>query len=218
MKPMMQTAADTAYAAIRQQIVSGELAAGALLNEQDLASAIGVSRTPVREALQRLQGEGLVRGFGSRRMAVREFSEEDVGECFELRTLLEGHAAARAATRITSAGLSRLKELAAAMDEIVAREGARAAPQFSELNDLYHAEILAQADSPMLRELLAPLLQVQLVLLRRYAHAIEWHLQRSCRHHRELIAAFEAGDPRWAEAQMRTHLLSARNPAGAPSD
>jgi len=208
----MSSAAARAYSHIRTRIIEGALPSGAFLIEQDLAAEIGVSRTPVRDALNRLESEGLVTAEGNKRAMVREFTEAEVEECFELRAQFESYAAAKAATRMTPEGLVELKRLAAEMQAVVATGGSDAAPKFSDLNDLFHAVILSHAGSPRLRELLHPIMQVQLVLMKRFQHTIEAHLQRSCWHHRELIAAFEAKDAAWAEAQMRTHMLSAKNP------
>jgi DNA-binding GntR family transcriptional regulator len=208
----MQSAAARAYSHIRRRIVDGALPSGAFLIEQDLAAEIGVSRTPVRDALNRLESEGLVTAEGNKRAMVRAFTEAEVEECFELRAQFESYAAAKAATRMTPDGLSELKRLAADMESVVAQGGPDAAPKFSDLNDLFHGVILDHAGSARLRELLHPIMQVQLVLMKRFQHTIEAHLQRSCWHHRELIAAFEAKDAAWAETQMRTHMLSAKNP------
>lgn len=205
-------AAERAYRHVQVRIVEGRLPAGAFLVEQDVAAEIGVSRTPVREALQRLHTEGLIEWEDRRRAVVRAFDEAEIDECFELRALWEGYAARRAAARIDDAALARLKGLATEMEQVVAKQGRTAARQFAELNDQFHDVILAAAGSVRVRELIKPLLQVQLVLARRFRSAIESHLQRSCLHHREIIAALDARDPAWAEAQMRTHLLSARNP------
>jgi DNA-binding GntR family transcriptional regulator len=207
-------AADRAYAEIRRQIVDGSLPAGSFLVETELAKAIGVSRTPVRDALRRLEGEGLVATSDHKRAVVRDFDEADIEECFELRALLESHAAARAARRLTPEALRELEALATEMEAVVKKGGVEAPVLFSDLNDRFHDKILAHAGSERLRDLLRPLMQVQLALMKRYRHTIAAHLERSCWHHRELIAAFRAGDPIWAETQMRTHLLSAKNPAG----
>lgn len=210
-----QSAAEVAYRHIRRRIIDGTLQSGAFLIEQDLAAEIGVSRTPVRDALHRLENEGLVHAEGNKRAMVRDFSESEVEECFELRAQFESFAAGRAATRITPEGIAELKRHATRMEEVVNDAGPEAALKFSDLNDLFHAIILDHAGSPRLRELMRPLMQVQLVLMKRYRHTIEMHLTRSCWHHSELIRAFEAHDPAWAESQMRTHMLSAKNPGAA---
>jgi DNA-binding GntR family transcriptional regulator len=101
-------ASDRAYHQIRNWIISGRLAAGSQLKEEELAADCGVSRTPIRDALRRLEAEMFVRRSDSQRTFVSEWSFDDVDEMFTLRCMLEGHAAARAATRITPEQLSRL--------------------------------------------------------------------------------------------------------------
>jgi len=208
----MQSAATKAYSHIRSRIIDGSLPSGAFLVEQDLAGEIGVSRTPVRDALNRLESEGLVASEGNKRAMVRDFTEEEVEECFELRAQFESYAASRAATRIPPEAIEKLKRLAESMEAVVATGSVDASLKFSDMNDEFHAVILEHGGSRRMRDLLNQLMQVQLVLMKRYRHTIEMHLQRSCWHHRELIAAFEARDAQWAEAQMRTHMLSAKNP------
>jgi len=211
LQPEKGRAADRAYEAIRRRIIDGSLPSGAFLVEQDLAEVVGVSRTPVRDALRRLESEGLVSMSGYKRAFVRDFTEEEIEECFELRALFESYAAARAATRLTPSAIDGLKRLAAEMEAVVAEGGKEAALTFSDLNDSFHTVILEHAGSKRMKDLVYPLMQVQLVLMKRYQHTIQQHLERSCWHHRELIAAFEAGDAQWAETQMRTHMMSAKN-------
>src|SRR5690606_12992411 len=86
-------AVETAYRAVRHLILTGELRSGDKLLEGRLAEQIGVSRTPVREALNRLNAEGLVVQERYRRGVVASFSHDDAAEIFRLRALLEGHAA-----------------------------------------------------------------------------------------------------------------------------
>ena len=205
-------AAERAYRYLQARLVDGRLKAGAFLIETEIAADVGVSRTPVREALQRRHVEGLIDWEDRRRAVVRAFDEAEIDTCFDLRALWEGYAAGRAATRIDAAGITHLKQLAADMEGAVASGGSGAAAAFAALNDKFHDAILMASGSPRIRELLRPLLQVQLVLARRFRAAIESHMQRSCVHHREIIAALESGDAAWAEAQMRTHLIAARNP------
>ena len=101
-------AVDGAYRHIRGAIIRGELASGEVLLESRLAERIGVSRTPVREALSRLASEGLVSLGRYRRAQVSSFSMADVAEVFRLRGKLEGHAARRACRRISEEDIARL--------------------------------------------------------------------------------------------------------------
>jgi DNA-binding GntR family transcriptional regulator len=214
----MTAAVDKAYEALLGRIQRGELASGAYLVESDLARALGVSRTPVREALRRLAAEGLVLTEGHRRAVVREFSEDQVQELYELRARLESYAAARAATRLDAASLDTLRRLAAEMEACVAAGTDLATARFADLNDRFHQVILDGARGEHLAAALRPVLQIQLLLLQRYRHTIQEHLERSCWHHRELIRAFELRDPDLAGRQMELHMLSARSAGPAPTE
>src|SRR6202050_3223278 len=105
-------AAERAYSAVRDGILQGRYNAGSRLTEQELASALGVSRTPVREALRRLHAEGLVEFEPNHGAVVALFELEDAEEIFELRALLEPISARRAAERVTAPIIAQLRVLA----------------------------------------------------------------------------------------------------------
>jgi DNA-binding GntR family transcriptional regulator len=214
----MTAAVEKAYGALLGRIQRGELASGAFLVETELARALGVSRTPIREAIRRLAADGLVLTEGRRRATVREFSEDQVEELYEIRARLESYAAARAATRLDDAALASLRELASAMEACVAAGNDAATARFADLNDRVHQQILDGAQATHLAAALRPVLQIQLLLLQRYRHTIHEHLERSCWHHRELIRAFELRDPELAGRQMQLHMLSARSAGPARTE
>lgn len=207
----MTAAAEKAYEALLHRIQRGQLPSGAFLVEGDLARDLGVSRTPVREAIRRLAAEGLVLTEGRRRATVREFGEDQVEELYELRARLESYAAARAATRLDATALARLSALADEMEQCAAAGTEAATARFADLNDRFHQLILDGARGEHLAAALRPVLQIQLLLLQRYRHTIHEHLERSCWHHRELIRAFELRDAELAGRQMELHMLSARS-------
>lgn len=103
-------ASDRAYRALREAILDGELAPGTVLGEVDWAAKLGVSRTPLREALSRLVADGLVSGSAGRGLEVTEFSTEHVAELYELREALEEHAAKIAAAKRDPAVFIALKD------------------------------------------------------------------------------------------------------------
>src|SRR5215203_6092246 len=98
----MARAAEAAYGIIREGILSGELARGQRLREEELALRAGVSRTPVREALRRLDAEGLVDFTPNRGARVTAWSERELEDVYEARALLESYGARLAATRVTA--------------------------------------------------------------------------------------------------------------------
>ncbi len=205
-------AVETAYRYIRQAIISGDLKAGETLQEARLAELIGVSRTPVREALSRLGNEGLVVLERYRRGQVASFSQGDVAEVFRLRAKLEGHAARRAALRIDAAAISHLEEVEAEMEAVFESLGwHRHLPRFDELNNEFHATIARAADSPRLVKILASSLELPASIFNYYTEPVEERTRRTHRQHREIIDALKSRNADWAESAMSAHLFSILN-------
>jgi DNA-binding GntR family transcriptional regulator len=212
-----QTAVERAYAAIRGGIFSGEHPAGGRLREEDLAERIGVSRTPVREALRRLDAEGLVEFMPNRGAHVASWTDQDLREIFALRALLESFGARLAAARIDQQALAALAELCDGMDRALADRDLGHLERVADLNNRFHQGVLAASGSRRLTMLLSSLVEAPLVYrtFRRYSAE---QLARSMAHHRELLAALETGDGEWAESVMRSHVLAARDifPSAGP--
>ena len=203
----MSSASDHAYATIRGMILSGELPAGAQIGEAALAERCGVSRTPVRDALRRLETELFIRRSESQRSFVADWSLDDVEDAFELRGMLEGHAALRAAARIEIGQLAQLRS----HNEAIRRAVSRDAPNvqsFLEHNRAFHAIILEAAGSPRLGHLLSRIVE-QPVVWRTAQTYNRDDLLRSCGEHDELAAAFNRGDGAWAQSIMHGHIRRA---------
>jgi DNA-binding GntR family transcriptional regulator len=143
----MTKASDRAYAAIRTMILSGDIMPGAQISEEALARRCAVSRTPVRDALRRLEADLLIRRNTSQRVFVSEWSRDDIEDAFDLRAMLESQAARRAAERIDADGLVRLAAHNAAMGEAVHVECPDIA-RFLEHNRAFHEAVLDAARSP----------------------------------------------------------------------
>jgi len=202
-------AADMAYRLLRERILQGSLAPGDSLGETELAASLDLSRTPVRDALRRLQVEGLVSQEPNHGARVSDWSA-DVAELYEIRMLLEGHAAGRAATRLKPDELDRLEELCDEMEAERDAAGERHVDRIADLNAEFHRISLSAAGSARLSLLTGTVIELPLVLrtFRRYSGK---DLARSFAHHRELVDAFRAGDPSWAESVMRSHISAARS-------
>ncbi len=205
----MANAVDRAYAEVRKRILSGKYAAGLRLKEEQLAAEIGVSRTPIREALRRLNAEQLVKFVSNQGAYVTAWSEEDVDQLFVLRSMLESYGAELAATKASAAQIERLDALAREIDTAsqIRDEGHHS--EFLALNNEFHRLILTAAHSERLEVMISGLVEIP-VMLRTLDRYSDDELQRSCAHHHELVAAFRARDGRWAASIMRTHLLAAR--------
>jgi DNA-binding GntR family transcriptional regulator len=203
----MSRASDHAYSEIRSLILSGDAAPGSQLTEEQLAEICGVSRTPVRDALRRLEAELYIIRSESQRMFVADWSHADVDEMFALRGMLEAHAAARAATRFSDTGLAALRACNAAIDAAV-RQAEPDIPAFLSGNREFHSLIIDAAQSPRLAATLATLVE-QPVVRRTALHYGRDQLSRSASEHGELILAFEARDAEWARALMTGHIRRA---------
>jgi DNA-binding GntR family transcriptional regulator len=193
---------------IRGQILSGERAGGAWLREGDLADSIGVSRTPVREALRRLTAEGLVRYERHRGVQVAVWTAEDLDEIFSLRSVLEPWACRLAATS-ASVDLEHLEHLAHDMDA-AARGSVADVDRITDLNNRFHRLILEGSNNRRLGSVVSSVVQVPLVW-QTFSRYSDTDLRRSLAHHHELVAALAAEDPDWAESVMRSHIRSAWN-------
>lgn len=203
----MSRASNKAYETIRSMILSGELQAGAQLAEEALAERCGVSRTPVRDALRRLEADLLVTRTDTHRCFVADWSISDVGDAFELRAMLEGRAARRAAERMTDAALARIRATNSALFNAI-NQPVPNVSGFLDANRDFHSEILEAAESRRLASLLGTLIE-QPVVWRTAHHYSRDALLRSHSEHEELISAFARRDGAWAEATMIAHILRA---------
>ncbi len=201
-------AVEHAYSSLRRAILSGELAAGTVLQEKDLAEQIGVSRTPIREALGWLRAEGLIVMERYRKHFVAHFDEKDRVEIFELRALLEGNLAARACRNLKGSQIDRLHVLCREMEDAIKSQGDAARPAFDALNREFHAIIWDAADSPRAQRLLTSSLSLPFNALGRYTGHLTATMERACWYHREIVSAFKARDEGRARIQMSAHVLS----------
>ena len=201
------SAADRAYAEIRGLILSGDASPGTPLREEALADIVGVSRTPIRDALRRLEVELYAVRTPGGRLVVAAWDNDDVAEIFALRAMLEGHAAARAARRIAPAQVAELKECNAVIEAAVAEPQPDIARFLTE-NRRFHDLVLNASASARLATMLAGLVEQPIVrrTATRYDRA---DLARSAHEHGQLIQAFAAHDEDWARAVMTAHIRRA---------
>lgn len=199
-------AVDRAVEALRDRILAGEFQGGVRLGEVELAGELGMSRTPVRQALLRLAAEGLVEIAANRGARVIVRSDRELEYVFELRARLEGLAARQAATRATPEQLDLLDELAYDIGQYTE---VRDLPMVTKLNGRFHGTLIEIADSATLATSVSGLLHASVMARTQNAFDEAAH-RRSVNHHIEIVAALRANDPDWAESVMRSHLLSAR--------
>jgi DNA-binding GntR family transcriptional regulator len=204
------TGGETVFLALRARIVSGELAANAVLREQALAEELGVSRTPVREALRRLAESGLVAFVPNRGATVVEWTMAQVRETYFVRAGLEGRAASLAAALITPTELDRLDALIDAMEPLLTAADDAGIEELARLNAEFHRIVVGAARSPQLMTMTSSVGRVPLMAgaFRRRGAV---YRARSNHQHRDIVTALRTGDAVWAEVAMRSHILAARN-------
>ena len=206
----MAGSAEKAYQAIRSRILDGTYVPGQRLREEALATALGVSRTPVREALRRLHGDQFVRIEPNSGVRVTEWTDVDLRDIFALRSFVEAHAASLAARHATLEQVEELSVCAANMLDVANSDTVDARDVISDLNTRFHDLVTIAAGSEKLQTMLASVRTISLVdsTFRRYSTA---QLDRSLRHHVEIADAIGAGDDQWARSVMSSHVLAARH-------
>lgn len=195
---------DRVYGALLELITTRALQPGQHLVESELAGHLGVSRQPVREALQRLSTEGWVDLRPAQGAFVHEPTEEEADQLLTVRTLLEAEAARLAAARAGGEAIAALEELCAQGERAVAADDVDAAVR---ANARLHAKIMELAGNTVLAELAA---QVDRRVRWYYTPVARQRGRQSWVEHRELIAAIADGDGQAATAIMRAHTEHTR--------
>jgi DNA-binding GntR family transcriptional regulator len=193
---------DMVAALIREQIITGELAAGEQLRQRDLAQRFQVSQTPVREAMRRLESEGLVIGDTHRGFTVVEPDDGPVEENFQIRAALESLGASLAARKIDAAGLARLEELNDQMRALGETGRGEGDSRYAVLNREFHFTVYEYARSP----LLLSLMRLLWASLHGGPKVARTHAE-SARQHDVIVAALRAADPAAAAAGTYQHIM-----------
>lgn len=196
---------DRVYEALLELITTRALQPGQHLVESELASHLGVSRQPVREALQRLNSEGWVDLRPAQGAFVHEPTEEEADQLLTVRTLLEAEAARLAAAHADQAGIEALEEILA--QGMLAVDGDDVDAAVS-LNARFHAKVIELAGNTVLAELAA---QVDRRVRWYYTPVARQRGHQSWIEHRDLIAAIAAHDEQSATRLMREHTEHTRS-------
>lgn len=214
----ISTLSDTAYRKIRAQLATGTLTPRAALSEPKLARELGMSRTPVREAMRRLVFEGFLVQTAKKGTTVRPLDRDDVAELYELRELVEGHAAAAAAERMPAADLDTVARLVARMPA-VARAAGRGgetplptalAREFFAVDLAFHLMVLRAVHNSRIAKIAT---DFQL-LMRLFAHPRKVPtirvVARSYACHRRILRAIRRHDARAAREAMWDHIRAGK--------
>jgi DNA-binding GntR family transcriptional regulator len=192
---------DIVCAMLRELIISGELSGAEPLRQRDLAARFGVSQTPVREALRRLESEGLVVNDPHRGATVAQSRQGIVEDNSQIRAALEPLGARLAARAITDEQLERLQRL---NDEMTALKGDD--DRYGDLNREFHFAIYEAAASPMLLSMMRLLWQAM-----PHGPKVTRTHSESAAQHQQLIDALAAHDPQRAAEITQLHILSTQH-------
>lgn len=212
---------------IRELIVEGELPPGTRVAEAAIAERLGVSRTPVRNALPALASEGLLEPAGKRGYAVRAFTTEDSFKATEIRCVLEGYAARELAARPDRGPVvEKLREVLREGDAIFAKGFVVKEDEesYASMNGRFHDLIVGGARDPLLKELVqrvysVPFVAPNVVAFKRIPLDQIYPILVSGQHqHHAIVDAIEAGQPDISESLMRGHSSPARRSLGLEGD
>ncbi|WP_225025899.1 GntR family transcriptional regulator [Xinfangfangia pollutisoli] len=195
-----------AYRRLLDEIRDGALSPGARLRETELADRLGISRTPVREAIRQLEADGLVVHLPRQGATIRSLDHAEVVELYEMRAVLEGTAARLAARAASDIELAELVALNAEL------ASATAGPQAREMNRQFHRTLIEAARNRFLVKAMSAL-QKTLLILGPTTLAEPSRAVSAVDEHGAVLAALQARDGAAAELAMRRHVeaaLSAR--------
>lgn len=195
--------AGRAHQVLRTAILQMTLAPGESLVEHKLANALGISKTPVRQALQRLEQAGLVVGIPNRGYFVSELTLSDAREILEIRAALEGLAARQAASRLTPSDLAVMEELLRNARELLEQDELE---RCAEIGHDFHRLVLSRSDNHRLGPMIE-ILNDQFHRIRLLSSRVPGRLPHSLDEHARIFNALQKGDGNLAEAHMRAHLL-----------
>ncbi|QDA36985.1 GntR family transcriptional regulator (plasmid) [Paracoccus liaowanqingii] len=187
---------------LRDMIIEGHLPPGARLNEGQIGLQLGVSRTPLREAIKYLASEGLVELVPSRGAVVKSFGAKEVHDMLEVIRMLEQQAGALACRLADDRGIARIRAL---HDEMLAHYARRDRLAYYKVNQAIHTGIVALADNVALSEVHARL-QTRLKRVRFIGHEGAEKWASAVAEHEEMIAALESRDPDRLAEILGRHL------------
>jgi GntR family transcriptional regulator of vanillate catabolism len=211
-----KTLKEQAYEQLKTLVLNRTLAPGQVVTELSLSEALGISRTPVRQALSRLASEGLIISNDGR-LQVPQITRADAYNVAELRLALEGHTVRRLAERgMTPAALAHLHAVMDEMDALLDDRGqGRDIPEFMRLNREFHMELAVQTGNALLIEETAHVLDL-VVLSGLSVLVLQGRAREVINEHRAIVRAITAGDVPAAHQAISDHVLAPQSFAHLP--
>ena len=198
------------YEYLKASILSGRLSPGERLAEEHLAKELGISRTPVREALHKLESEGLIKPLPSRGFVAAQDSKDDIEELFEIRAVLEGYALRVICSRIDDALIQRLEETVRKAEEALRAKSLDDVFQWNtRFHDVLHEMIVDR------HRLYHQMVTMRQYVLRYRKNTLQYPDggERTVDGHRKILLALRLQDPDLCERVMREHIQQSKKDA-----
>src|SRR4030042_6128555 len=196
-----------AYQELKRIILERQIPPGGKLNEGDLAKALGISRTPIREAINRLEKEGLVKIIPQRGAFVVQFTEKDIYELVLIRENLEGLAAYLATSKMSEKDLAKLESSVEGFSEPFEEKEIR---RYAREDFKFHQAVIQFSEAQRLISLISTL-HDYIRIFRLTTIGVSGRMKTSLDEHRELLQAFRERRPEEAERRMREHIRHVRD-------
>ena len=203
--PSRLNSSEAAYQQLRQQILDGTLKSGEALKERDLCSDLGISRTPVREALRRLSADGLVDISPRRSIRVTQLDPSELKEIYEVGSVLQTYVTGLAVVKSTKADIQSLTKLVDKMERLLAAGSEDLAAEYAQLDHAFHDRIAEIARNSRILQIIRQAVDVRLLanVMDRY-EADDFRV--SLEEHHVILAAIARKDQRAARAAIAKHV------------
>ena len=201
---------DKVFSTLEEEILTGVLQSGETVSENKLSARLGVSRTPIREALRRLEQEGLVRNDPGRGAVILGVTKQDLLDIYEIRIRIEGLAARSAAQSITPEQTAAMKELVELQEFYVSKGDSE---KIRDLDSRFHSMIYSFCTSRVLADTLTGL-HHRIERFRRMSVVNSERASRTTSEHRAILEALAAHDSDSAESLLIEHISNARDALG----
>ncbi|WP_163528925.1 GntR family transcriptional regulator [Halobacillus ihumii] len=201
-----------AYEYIKKAILHGEFPPKMRLTEEFLANKLQISRTPIREALKQLESEGLTVSM-KRGVRVRHFTKQDIQQIYDLRTLLEGYAAAQAATHRTDNDIAEMKSANKRYEQAInsyLESGEATIEYILEINHGFHDAVIKASQNQHIHSHISKVVVVPLIF-RSFYWFDEYQLRHSLDVHKVILKAIEEQDTERARVAMHEHIYHGRD-------
>ncbi|KIX11805.1 hypothetical protein X474_22275 [Dethiosulfatarculus sandiegensis] len=198
---------EVAYKELKEKIITGEFLPGFRLKEEFLVKMFGISKTPIKLAIAKLEQDGLVVTLPRRGSYVSEINEETIKEIFSLREVLYSLAVKLAVSNISDEDFAKLEKVHLSMADDIENISLK---DYIQGDNLFHHMIIEYSGNRLLRECLNPIIN-RIEMLKYQSALSKERRKQACREHAKIVDAFRKNNPRAAETAMKEHLDNSMN-------